>query len=119
VNICATSSSLFVVFQLREVAGDQEKNSRDDPYRCHDRSGQRAFPPTNSDNLKASLQRGIPDEVRLAVSLALFAIAGIMFWRFKYCMVWDRGLREFILSKDMPRHVWIWNGIAIALIIAG
>jgi len=55
----------------------------------------------------------------LIPSLILFAIAGLIFYRFRYYMVWDRELREFVLPKDMPRHVWIWVGVAIALILGG
>jgi hypothetical protein len=36
----------------------------------------------------------ISDEVRLAVSLALFALAGIIFYRFSYHMAWDQWVRS-------------------------
>jgi len=62
---------------------------------------------------------GIPGEVRLAVSLALFAIAGIIFWRFRYYLATDEWLREFGLPPQAPRHVVIWFLFATGLIFAG
>jgi len=53
------------------------------------------------------------------VSLALFAMAGIIFYWFRYYMVWDWGKSEFNWPKEVPRRVKIWIGIAIGLIIAG
>ena len=57
-------------------------------------------------------------EVRLAVSLALFAIAGIIFWRIRYYFAPDEvvwaGLRP-----QAPRHVAIWFFIAVALCFVG
>ena len=62
---------------------------------------------------------GIPGEVRLAVSLALFAMAGIKLWRFRYYLATDEWLREFGLPPQAPRHVFIWFLIAAGLIFAG
>jgi hypothetical protein len=62
---------------------------------------------------------GISGEVRLVVSLALFAIAGFIFYRFRYYLEWDRELREFAWPKDMPRHVKVGIAIAIGLIFVG
>lgn len=62
---------------------------------------------------------GIPGEVRLAVSLALFAIAGIILWRFRYYLATDEWLREFGLPPQSPRHVFIWFLIAAGLVFVG
>jgi hypothetical protein len=62
----------------------------------------------------------ISGEVGLAVSLALFAIAGIIFWRFGITAVpedeWARGYRW---PLQPPRYVQIWFLIALVLIVAG
>jgi len=58
-------------------------------------------------------------EVRLAVSLALFSIAGFIFYRFRYYMVWDQKLQEAAWPQDVPRHVKVWIGIAIGLCFVG
>jgi uncharacterized membrane protein YidH (DUF202 family) len=62
---------------------------------------------------------GIPSEVRLAVSLTLFAIAGITLWRFRYYTAPEEWVRAFGLPPQAPRHVAIWLFIAYGLIIAG
>jgi len=58
-------------------------------------------------------------EVRLVVSLALFAIAGFIFYRFRYYMAWDQKLQEAAWPQDVPRHVKVWIGISIGLIFVG
>jgi len=62
---------------------------------------------------------GIPGEVRLVVSLALFAIAGVIFWRFRYYLASDEWVREFGLPPQAPRHIFIWFLIAIGLCFVG
>jgi hypothetical protein len=61
----------------------------------------------------------IPSEVRLAVSLVFIAIAGIIFWRFRYHPAPEEWLRTFGLPPRAPRHVAIWFLIAVGLIVAG
>jgi hypothetical protein len=61
----------------------------------------------------------ISGEVRSAVSLALFAIAGIIFWRFKYYLATDEWVRTFGMPPQAPRHVFIWFLIAGALCVVG
>jgi hypothetical protein len=58
-------------------------------------------------------------EVRLAVSLALFAIAGIIFWRIRYYLATDEWVRTFGMAPQAPRHVFIWFLIAVALCFVG
>jgi len=58
-------------------------------------------------------------EVRLAASLALFAVAGIIFWRIRYYMASDEWVRTFGLPPPAPRHVFIWFLIAVALCFVG
>jgi hypothetical protein len=62
----------------------------------------------------------ISGEVGLAVSLALFAIVGIIFWRFGITAVpedeWETGYRW---PLQPPRYVQIWFLIALVLIVAG
>jgi hypothetical protein len=62
----------------------------------------------------------ISGEVELAMSLALVAIAGIIFWRFGICGIpddeWARGFRWPLQS---PRHVQISFLIALVMIVAG
>jgi hypothetical protein len=58
-------------------------------------------------------------EVRLAVSLALFAIAGIILWRFRYYLATEEWLRKFGLPPQAPRRVFIWFLIAAGLVFAG
>ena len=55
----------------------------------------------------------------MAVSLALFSIAGFIFYRFRYYMVWDQKLQEAAWPQDVPRHVKVWTGIAIGLCFVG
>ena len=50
--------------------------------------------------------KGISGEVRLVVSLALFAIAGAILYSLRYYLVWDQKLREHVWPKDIPRHVF-------------
>jgi hypothetical protein len=61
----------------------------------------------------------ISGEVRLAVSLALFAIAGIIFWRFRYYLATDQWVRTFGMPPQAPRHVFIWFLIAVSLCFVG
>jgi hypothetical protein len=61
----------------------------------------------------------ISGEMRLAVSLALFAIAGIIFWRFRYYLATDEWVRMFGMPPQAPRHVFIWFLIAVALCFVG
>jgi hypothetical protein len=56
-------------------------------------------------------------EVRLALCLTLFAIAGIIFWRIRYYFAPDE-LRTFRLPQA-PGHVFIWFLIAAALSFVG
>ena len=58
-------------------------------------------------------------EVRLAASLALFAIAGFIFYRFRYYMVWDQKLQEPAWPQDVPRHVKVWIGIRLGCALSG
>ena len=59
----------------------------------------------------------ISGEMRLAASLALFAIAGIIFWQIRYYFVPDE-LRTSGLPQA-PGHVFIWFLIAVALCFVG
>ena len=63
--------------------------------------------------------KGISGEVRLVVSLALFAIAGAILYSLRYYLVWDQKLREHVWPKDIPRHVLVWIVVAIGLILVG
>jgi len=58
-------------------------------------------------------------ELRLAMSLALFAIAAIIFWRFRYYLAPDEWVRMFGMPPQAPRHVFIWFLIAVALCFVG
>ena len=58
-------------------------------------------------------------EVRLGVALALFAIAGIILWRFRYYLASDEWVRTFGLPPQAPRHVFIWFLIAAGLMFVG
>jgi hypothetical protein len=58
-------------------------------------------------------------EVRLVVSLALFAIAGFIFWRFRYYLATDEWVRMFGLPPQASLHVAIWILIAIVLCFVG
>jgi uncharacterized membrane protein YphA (DoxX/SURF4 family) len=55
----------------------------------------------------------------LGAALALFAIAGIIFWRFRYYMASDEWVRTFGLPPQAPWHVAIWILVATALIFVG
>jgi hypothetical protein len=61
----------------------------------------------------------IPGEALLAMSLALFAIVCIIFWRFGITAVpedeWARGFRW---PLQPPRRVQVWVVIALVLLIA-
>jgi uncharacterized membrane protein YphA (DoxX/SURF4 family) len=61
----------------------------------------------------------ISGEVRLAVSLALFAIAGVIFWRFRYYLATDEWVRTFGMPPQAPWHVFIWFLITVALCVVG
>ena len=61
---------------------------------------------------------GIPGEVRLVVSLALFAMAGAILYSLRYYMVRDPKLQEPVW-KDIPRHVLVRILIAIGLCFVG
>jgi hypothetical protein len=61
----------------------------------------------------------ISGELRLAVSLALFAIAGIISWRFRYYLAADEWVRTFGMPPPAPRHVFTWFLIAVALCFVG
>jgi hypothetical protein len=54
-------------------------------------------------------------EVRLVVSLTVFATAGAILWRFRYYLATDEWVRMFGLPPQAPRHVAIWILIAIVL----
>ena len=45
----------------------------------------------------------------------MFAIAGFIFYRFRYYMAWDQKLQEAAWPQDVPRHIKVWIGIAIAI----
>jgi hypothetical protein len=62
---------------------------------------------------------GIPGELRLGASLALFAIAGLIFWRFRHYLTTEEWLRDFGPPPQAPRHVAILILIAIGFIVAG
>jgi len=61
----------------------------------------------------------VSGEVRLAVSLALFAIAGIILWRFRYYLATEEWVRMFGMPPQAPRHVFIWFLIAAVLCFLG
>ena len=58
-------------------------------------------------------------EVRLAASLALFAMAGIIIWRFRYYMATEEWLRAFGSPPQAPWRVALWFLIAIVLCFVG
>jgi uncharacterized membrane protein YphA (DoxX/SURF4 family) len=58
-------------------------------------------------------------EARLGVALALFAIAGIVFWRIRDYLASDQSVRTFGLPPPAPPHVFIWFLIAVALCFVG
>jgi len=61
----------------------------------------------------------VSGEVRLAMSLALFAIAGIILWRFRHYLATDEWVRMVGMPPQAPRHVFIWFLIAAALCFFG
>jgi hypothetical protein len=61
---------------------------------------------------------GIPGEVRLVVSLALFAIAGGLLYSIRYYMIWDEKLREAVW-EDGPWHVFLRYMLAVVLCFIG
>ena len=52
-------------------------------------------------------------------SLILFAIDCTICWRFRRYQKWNKEQQEFQFPFDrsMPRHVWVWVGIAFGLAI--
>ena len=50
-------------------------------------------------------------------SLILFAITWVICWRFRRYQKWNKEQQEFQFPMDgsMPRHVWVWVGIAFGL----
>jgi hypothetical protein len=67
---------------------------------------------------KITIQPGLTS-VRLSASLVLFAIAGIVFWRFRYYLATEEWMRTFGEPLQAPRHVFIWFLIAIGLCFVG
>jgi hypothetical protein len=62
---------------------------------------------------------GISGEVRLMMSVALFAIAGAILYSLRYYLVWDQKLQEPVWPKGTPGHVFIWFLVAIGLAFVG
>ena len=50
-------------------------------------------------------------------SLILLATAWVITWRFRRYQKWNKEQQEFQFPMDgsMPRHVWVWVGIAFGL----
>ena len=58
-------------------------------------------------------------DLGLMPSLTLFAIAGFIFYRFRYYKVWDQKLQEPAWPKGIPRRVLVWIVVAIGLMFVG